>query len=285
MIEASSHDPVRRAGSRLALAGLLAASIGGWAGTAQAIPSPPSPADEPAFMEFVIDHHFSALRMTELAAGTSATAPTAGFPATPAKATDPLVLQLSITNNAMQRTQIGTLQGFLQDFYSISYQPQLMPSGHTLIGVLDAAAPGDPFDIAFLEAFSDHHASLLGPAQACTSEAPHAALRQLCGAMVQSQGRDIAMMQSRLCEAFGICGFAPTVLAPDQTVPPPIDRLPVAVSEPPGSPLVAGTIAMLLLGWLSRRERWTGRARSVAARAATRPDLRHEPLRCRPVGG
>lgn len=244
------------------LAGIVTFSLVGFAAApAAAITSPPNPAtDEPGFMEFVIDHHFSALRMTELAAGTANTAPTPGFPPTPAKGTDPLVFDISTMNNMMQREEISTLQTFLQSFYNISYQPQLAPSGQTLINVLDQAPAGNPFNVAFLEAFSDHHFSLLGPAEQCAASAPHGELRQVCSDMVASQSRDIMEMGSQLCEQYGICGFRPVALAPDQTTPPPIDR--IAVSEPPSASLLGGALLLALLYFGAARSRPVSRRAS-----------------------
>ena len=89
----------RKAASRVVLGlGLLAATTGlahadrpGRGGTAQF---------EKNYLVFIINHHYSALRMTELAAGTDpmrdpqvvspqeGTSPTPGFGATPAKASD-----------------------------------------------------------------------------------------------------------------------------------------------------------------------------------------------------
>ncbi len=73
------------------------------------------------FIESTIDHHFSALRMTELAVGTapqrsSAISPADGVAQTP-----------GFPSTHTQREQILTLQSFLRDWYGISYQPKLTP--------------------------------------------------------------------------------------------------------------------------------------------------------------
>jgi uncharacterized protein (DUF305 family) len=91
---------------------------------------------EVEFMQMTIDHHFAALRMTELAAGTDmqrnpeisdseGTSPTNGFAATPAKATPDDLKSMARRNNRMQREEIMTLQGFLKDWYGIQYQPRV----------------------------------------------------------------------------------------------------------------------------------------------------------------
>jgi len=82
------------------------------AAAAHAVPflEAPSFANEVQYLEFTIDHHYSALRITELAAGTSDVGSTSNFagspdvyPPTPAKATDPVALQVATMANAAQR--------------------------------------------------------------------------------------------------------------------------------------------------------------------------------------
>lgn len=164
------------------------------------------------FLEFTIDHHFGALRMTELAAGTNVVGPTSGFagspetfPPTPPKGTDPVVLSVATTANAAQRQEILEIQGFLQTYYGISdYPPIVLPDSRAMIDKLTQAAPGDPFNIAFLELFSQHHATLLGPARECVARSPHPDIRALCSNMIASQTREIAEMQAELRDVYGI---------------------------------------------------------------------------------
>ena len=107
----------------------------------------PARADEPGrgitaqfeidYLKFIADHHFSALRMTELAAGTDlirdaeispneGNAPTPNKPATPAKATINEIKSLARKANRGQREEILAALGFLRDWYGIEYQPQIM---------------------------------------------------------------------------------------------------------------------------------------------------------------
>lgn len=177
---------------------------------------------EISFMESTIDHHFSALRITELAAGTDTqrsaslspaegTAPTPGFPATAAKADLPDLKSLARRNNRMQREEIQTMRQFLKDWYGIDYQPHLTSAGQEMIQLLDSTAAGAAFDHAFYEAFSRHHFTLLDPVNQCLtgSEEMHPDLMRLCRDMWHSQTSDIDQMRRELARHFGIVDFQP----------------------------------------------------------------------------
>lgn len=177
---------------------------------------------EVAFMESTIDHHFAALRMTELAAGTDlqrsapvtateGTSPTMGFPATIAKATLNDLKSLARRNNRMQREEIMTLQSFLKDWYGIQYQPKLTEEAQRMIAVLDRTPAGPSFDHAFFETFSRHHYTLMEPVNGCMtgSDLLHDALRRECQGMWHSQIADIDMMRHELKTHFGINDYQP----------------------------------------------------------------------------
>lgn len=202
----------------LKLAAAFAFCLSGLLPTAGAHATPVVPSatfgNEVNFLEYTIDHHFSALRMTELAAGTDVVGSTSGyagsavtFPATGAKGTDPVVLSVATMANAAQRMEINEAEGFLQKYDGISgYQPFVLPENQPLINTLDQAAPGDPFNIAFLETFSQHHAELLPPAQECVALDVHADVQAYCSNLVASQTRQINQMQTELRDAYGING-------------------------------------------------------------------------------
>lgn len=169
------------------------------------------------FLEFTIDHHFSALRMTELAAGTDVVGTTSGFagspetfPPTPPKGTDPVVLSVATEANAAQRREILEMQGFLQTYYGIdNFPPIVLPNNQVMIDTLTRVAPGDPFNIAFLELFSEHHAELIPPSRECVARSPHPDIRALCSNMIASQTRQIAEMQAELRNVYGISTGVP----------------------------------------------------------------------------
>lgn len=174
------------------------------------------------FLRMMIDHHYSALRMTELAAGTDiqrneqigapeGTSPTPGFAATPAKATLDDLKSLARRNNRMQREEILSFQGMLRDWYGIEYQPKLRTDGRQMVALLEQARPGAEFNHLFLEVFSRHHFTMLQPASACVtgSDLKHEELRRDCRAMWIAQTADIEMMRDELKKHFGIVDYQP----------------------------------------------------------------------------
>lgn len=177
---------------------------------------------EVEFMKLTIDHHFTAMRMTELAAGTDlqrngpltpseGTAPTPGFPSTQAKAALADLKSLARRNNRMQREEIMMLQGFLRDWYGVKHEPRIRADGRVLLSVLNKASPGREFDHAFYEAFSRHHFTLLEPVNGCLtgSELRHTDLRRLCNQMWHSQTSDIDDMRHQLQRHFNIPDYQP----------------------------------------------------------------------------
>lgn len=197
-------------------------------------PLQPVKADEPGrgitaqfeinYLKFIIDHHFSALRMTELAAGTDlirdaeitpneGNAPTPNKPATPAKATINDIKSLARMANRAQREEILTAQGFLRDWYDIEYQPQISIINNVRILVLEQAAAGDEFNHYFLETFSRHHYTAMTRSLECqvASELKHKALQRYCRGIVNTQLNEIDAMRELLCDRYQICDYQPLV--------------------------------------------------------------------------
>lgn len=209
------------AGKALLGLGILAATVGiahadgpGRGNTAQF---------EKNYLVFIIDHHYSALRMTELAAGTEpmrdpqivnpqeGTSPTPGFGATPAKASDDEIRSMARMGNREQREEIARAQRMLREWYGIQHQPQLTADGRRMIAMLDAAQAGTQFNQVFLRSFSNHHLSALAPSLHCTvrSDIQHDSLRRYCENIVIVQKNGINDMREMLCKKYADCGFVP----------------------------------------------------------------------------
>lgn len=251
-----THETARRSAtsglavaSSLCLAGLLPAAA------AHAVPflQAPSFADEVQYLEFTIDHHYSALRMTELAAGTAAVGSTSTFAGSPdvytptsAKATDPVALRVATMANAAQRREIVEGQDFLRTYYGIDFIPTLQPPLQPLVAYLDHAAPGDPFNIAFLEDLSGHHATLIPASQTCTTAAPHADVQAYCASIVASQTMQISQMRTELADVYGITNIPyVTISLPDNGAFPSAGAGGTAVPEPASAALlVAGLLGL-----------------------------------------
>lgn len=204
---------------------LLAGAIAGTTITAQ-----PARAEMPGrgltaqleidYLKFIIDHHYAALRMTELAAGTSATGQTSpekgvpntpGFPPSARKATMKKLLVMAAKNNRMQRMEIAEAQEFLREWYGINYQPMLRPENQQMLALLDGIAAGREFDHHWMETFSRHHYVAILRSIDCIvgSDLSHDELERYCEGIVQAQLKDISDMREMLCESFQICDYQP----------------------------------------------------------------------------
>jgi uncharacterized protein (DUF305 family) len=179
---------------------------------------------EKSYLTFIINHHFSALRMSELAAGTDlqrdaavnnpeeGTAPTPNTSQTPAKASSEDIKSMSRMANRMQREEIIKAQRFLRDWYGVNHTPQLTQQGQQQIQTLTQTAAGNQFDRAFLETFSNHHYGALIPSQDCRVKADllHNELKHYCEGIVENQTREINGMRDQLCKRFNVCDFQPS---------------------------------------------------------------------------
>lgn len=173
-------------------------------------------------MRLSIDHHFTAMRMTELPPGTDpkrdtaippteGTAPARGFGATQIDASSRGLRSLMRRDNRMQREEIATLQTCLRERCSVTYEPQLWPDGAELIRRLAQSGRGDAFDHVFLETFHRHHRTLLRPLDGCLtgSDPAHHDLRRLCSQMWHGQTADIKEMRQELERHFAIADYRP----------------------------------------------------------------------------
>jgi uncharacterized protein (DUF305 family) len=178
---------------------------------------------EKNYLVFIIDHHYSALRMSELAAGTDTqrnapinnpsegTAPSPGFAATVAKASDDQIRSMARQANRTQREEIIKAQRFLHDWYGMQHEPQMTAEGRNMLTMLDSTPPGAQFNQVFLRMFSNHHFSALAPSVHCQvkSDIAHDGLQRYCEDIVVTQKNSINDMREMLCKKYSDCSFAP----------------------------------------------------------------------------
>lgn len=178
---------------------------------------------ETAYLKFIIDHHFSALRMTELAAGTrleppppdvsaeDRVHPTPGYSPSEPKATLDQIGSLARRANRTQREEILQAQTFLRDFYGVRHEPVVPPEAQKAINTLEQAAPGDDFNHKFLEVFSRHHYLATTRSGKCVvgSDVAHFELKEYCMDIVEMQLKEIDDMRHLLCENYEICDYQP----------------------------------------------------------------------------
>jgi len=215
--ESSARSLVRRAVAGIALAALAgsAAADGPGRGSTATF--------EKNYLVFIIDHHYSALRMSELAAGTDTqrnaavsnptegTAPMPGFGATVAKASDDQIRSMARQANRTQREEIMRAQRFLRDWYGTQHEPQMTAEGRNMLTMLDSTPAGTQFNQTFLRMFSNHHLSALAPSLHCEvkSDIAHTGLQRYCEDIVVTQKNSINDMREMLCKNYSDCGFVP----------------------------------------------------------------------------
>jgi uncharacterized protein (DUF305 family) len=222
LTQAAMPSSRRRTLATRALAGLALVAV---AGTASADgPGRGSTATfEKNYLVFIIDHHYSALRMTELAAGTDTqrdatisnpsegTSPTPGYGATVAKASDDQIRSMAREANRGQREEIMQAQRFLHDWYGMQHTPQLTADAQRMISMLESTPTGPQFNQTFLRTFSNHHLSALAPSLHCEvrSDIAHDSLHRYCENIVVMQTNQINDMRDMLCKQYGDCSFVP----------------------------------------------------------------------------
>lgn len=178
---------------------------------------------EREYLTSIIDHHFSALRMTELAAGTDVmrdpqlsnptegTAGTPGTQPTPSKAQMMEIKSMARMENRAQREEIESAQHFLKDWYGVSHEPALTPQGRKQIRLLESTPPGAEFDHLWMETLSRHHYLAITMSTECmvASDLKHTALQRYCGGIQHAQINAINEMREMLCKTKNICDYQP----------------------------------------------------------------------------
>lgn len=175
------------------------------------------------YLTFIIDHHFSALRMTELAAGTDGardqaispaegTSPSPGFESTPTRAASEDLRSMARSDNRLQREEILRAQKFLREWYGVEHQPQLSAEGSKMITELEVAGTGAPFDRRFMELMSSHHVGATMRSVECLSGRvlEHGELRRYCRNILDMQLIEIDELRHMLCSAHQVCDFVPS---------------------------------------------------------------------------
>ena len=141
------------------------------------------------FMQDMIDHHAMAVMMAEMCVE---------------KAVHEELRQLCEDIIAAQSAEIRQMQGWLQEWYGISYAPEMKPGAMKQMEKL-AAMSGAEFEIAFMEMMIKHHAKAVKEGEQCVERVYHEELRELCENIIATQTAEIELMQTWLCEWYGIC--------------------------------------------------------------------------------
>lgn len=107
-----------------------------------------------------------------------------------------------------QSAEIAEMQGWLADWYGITYEPEMAPSMRHTMDRLAAMTP-EEFEIHFMAMMIRHHWRAVVGGERCLDRASHPELLQTCGEIVTAQSEEIATMQGWLCDWYGRCQEGP----------------------------------------------------------------------------
>jgi uncharacterized protein (DUF305 family) len=127
------------------------------------------------FMENMIDHHAMAVMMAEMCT---------------MMAVHPELIAMCEDIIATQSAEIEMMQMWLQDWYGITYEPDMH------MGEMEGYMKMDPaqFEEWFMKRMISHHATAIKEAEDCLEEAYHPELLS-------------NTMQAWLCEWYGVCNY------------------------------------------------------------------------------
>lgn len=139
------------------------------------------------FMQDMIDHHMMAVMMAEMCVE---------------KAVHEELRTMCQEIIATQSEEMMMMQMWLQDWYGISYMPEMKHNGamHRLMMM-----EGAEFEIEFMQMMVKHHLGAIKEGEKCLERAYHPELLNLCSNIIVTQTAEIEMMEAWLCEWYGIC--------------------------------------------------------------------------------
>ncbi|WP_299169074.1 DUF305 domain-containing protein [uncultured Arthrobacter sp.] len=187
-----------------AVAASAVLATGAFTGTGLAVASP-ALADAPAqseqvasyevdFLKNMIDHHTMAIMMGQTCLE---------------KATHDELVQLCSSIIASQSAQVDQMQGWLQDWYGISYSSQLSTGDMRSMQRMENFT-GAQYEIRFMQSMIRHHWAAVRESGICLENAGHPELLSLCGNIRQTQLEEIGQMQSWLEDWYDRQGGRPS---------------------------------------------------------------------------
>jgi len=92
----------------------------------------------------------------------------------------------------------------VEDWYDVSYDPQLIPSEKHQMEWL-ASLSGSEFEITFTHELVLHHTIAIQNAERCVDHAPHGDFITLCEEIIKTQKAEIEQLWTWLCEWYDRC--------------------------------------------------------------------------------
>jgi uncharacterized protein (DUF305 family) len=102
---------------------------------------------------------------------------------------------------ANQTAEIETMQAWLQDWYGITYEPDMNSDSMSHLMTLYGA----DFEITFMRTMIRHHSRAVREGARCVERAYHPELISMCTDIVQAQLEEIQTLRTWLCQWYGIC--------------------------------------------------------------------------------
>lgn len=140
------------------------------------------------FLSMMIDHHYGAVKMAELCDG---------------RTVHSALLDMCHSIKSTQTAEIATMQGWLQNWYGVTHEPQLNGKMRRQIDRLSTLT-GAEFEKAFMSMMIMHHADALDMGRDALLQAWHADLLNMVAKMVGSQADEIVQMRLWLIQWYGI---------------------------------------------------------------------------------
>lgn len=156
-------------------------------------PAQPQAQYEIRFMTGMTDHHWMAVHMAMMCLE---------------KAVHPELLETCAQIRDTQQQEIATMQGWLQEWYGVSYAPEMTNGAmQRMHRMHDMTA--EEFEIAFMKSMIRHHWTAVVRATGCLDRAYHANLIAMCEEIVIAQVSEIETMRTWLCQWYGVCNYGP----------------------------------------------------------------------------
>ena len=140
-------------------------------------------------MQDMIDHHAMAVMMAMLCED---------------RAVHPELLALCEQIVVAQSAEIQEMQGWLEDWYGVEYEPEMTKGMQRQMAKL-AELEGAEFEIAFMEMMIRHHQTAVREGTRCVDRAYHQDLIELCEGIVATQTAEIALMRDWVCDWYDVC--------------------------------------------------------------------------------
>lgn len=140
------------------------------------------------FIKTMIDHHYGAIKMSELCSG---------------RTVQPELQEMCDMVIAKQSAEIKEMQAWLQAWYGDTETPSLTHKARRQVEHLSRLT-GAEFEKAYMAILIEHHSMAVKMALGCLNEAYHPDMLNMCAKMMAMQGDEIMQLRLWLMQWYGI---------------------------------------------------------------------------------